>query len=52
MEFAGAAAVLTHTVENVEGSLQAGGGGEEVGAPEGHRDPTSGEPDQSIATPQ
>lgn len=27
MEFAGAAAVLTHTVENVEGSLQAGGGG-------------------------
>lgn len=44
MEFAGAAAVLTHTVENVEGSLQAGGGEkeEEVGAPEGHRDPTSG----------
>lgn len=44
MKFAGAAAVLTHTLENVEGSLQAGGGGEEeeVGAPEGHRDPTSG----------
>lgn len=43
-----AAALLTHTVENVEGSLHAGGGGEEeeeeeeVGAPEGHRDPTSG----------
>lgn len=45
MEFAGAAALLTHTVENVEGSLHAGGGEEEeeeVGAPEGHRDPTSG----------
>ncbi len=25
MEFAGAAALLTHTVENVEGSLHAGG---------------------------
>jgi len=55
MEFAVAAAVLTHTTENVEGSLQAGGEEEEeedVGAPEGHRDPTSGEPVQSIATSQ
>lgn len=47
-----AAALLTHTVENVEGSLLAGGGKEEeeeeVGAPEGPRDQTSGS--RSIVT--